>query len=57
MKYKALKGFTGIISMSEGEVRDLKETLHVKDLKDAGLIEIVKPPKKVEAKKADTKEK
>lgn len=56
MKYKAKKGFTGIISMSEGEIRDLKETLHVKDLKDAGLIEEVKPPKKVEAK-ADTKKK
>lgn len=43
--YKALKSFSGAISMAEGEVKDISNKLIIKDLVEAGYIEEVKPAK------------
>lgn len=43
--YKALKSFSGTISMAEGEVKDISDTFIIKDLVEAGYIEEVKPAK------------
>ena len=40
--HKALKSFSGIISMHEGETREIKDTEIVADLTKAGYIEEVK---------------
>lgn len=39
MKVKALKSFIGIVSMSEGEVREISDLNLVSDLIGAGLVE------------------
>ena len=44
--YKALKTFSGLISMAEGEVREIKDLSIVKDLLNAKYIEEVKEPTK-----------
>ena len=41
--YKALKTFGGVVSMAEGEVKDISDSTVVKDLVKAGYIEEVKP--------------
>lgn len=41
--YKALKTFGGVVSMAEGEVKDISDPTVVKDLVKAGYIEEVKP--------------
>lgn len=41
MKVKALKGFSGTISMHEGEVRELNETKTVNELIRIGYLEKV----------------
>lgn len=46
MLYKAKVSFAGIISMTQGEVRELSDSSVVKDLLKAGYIEAVKQPKK-----------
>ena len=38
MKYKALTSFSGVISMSKNEVRELKDESLIKDLTKAGYI-------------------
>ena len=39
MSYKALKSFSGVVSMKRGEVKDIKDQEIVKDLLRAGYIE------------------
>lgn len=46
MKYKALVGFSGVISMSKGEVEEIKDKNLVIDLIKAGYIEPIEKPKK-----------
>lgn len=47
MEYKALKSFSGKISMSRDEVRKIDDKSLVKDLLNAGYImELTKPKKK-----------
>lgn len=41
--YKALKSFGGLISMVEGEFRDISDPIIVNDLVKAGYIQEVKP--------------
>ena len=43
--YKALKSFSGVVSMVSGEVKDISDPLVVKDLVKAGYIVEVKPAK------------
>ena len=51
MRYRALKDFTGVISMKFGEERILdSESCHTKTLLEAGLIEPVKK-KELQTKK------
>lgn len=48
--YKALKSFSGLVSMRKGEVRNISNLAYVKDLLNAHYIEEVKTeakPKKV----------
>ena len=45
MKYRALKGFSGLISMKKGEVKEIKDQYIVDDLLKAGYIEAVEKPK------------
>lgn len=51
MKYKALVGFSGIVSMAKGEVKDITDQAIVDDLLEANYIQEVKkrgrPPKEV----------
>lgn len=44
--YKALVSFSGLISMSKGQVKEIKDKEIIKDLLKAGYIEEVKPTKK-----------
>lgn len=46
MKYKAIVGFSGVISMSKGEVMDIKDKTIISDLTNAGYIEPIEKPKK-----------
>ena len=39
MAYKALKSFSGLVSMRKGEVKEIKDQEVVKDLLRAGYIE------------------
>lgn len=41
--HKALKSFSGIVSMYEGETREIEDAEIVADLTNAGYIEEVKP--------------
>ena len=43
--YKAVVGFTGVITMKKGEVKDIKDKALVKDLLKAGYIVEFKPVK------------
>lgn len=53
--YKALKSFSGIISMRKGEVKDIQDDFIVTDLKNAGYIEdyIEEPKDEVEEPKVE----
>lgn len=44
--FKALISFSGLISMSKGEVKEIKDKEIIKDLLKAGYIEEVKTAKK-----------
>lgn len=44
--YRALVGFSGLISMAKDEVKEIKDKEIIKDLLKAGYIEEVKPTKK-----------
>ena len=48
--YKAIKSFSGLISMSKGEVREIKDKEIVKDLLQANYIEEIKKEAKKETK-------
>ena len=50
--HKALKSFSGVISMHEGEVREIDDAELVADLTKAGYIEEVKPKRGRSAKKS-----
>lgn len=50
--HKALKSFSGIISMYEGETREIDNAELVADLTRAGYIEEVKPKRGRSAKKS-----
>lgn len=52
MKYKALVSFSGLLSMAEGEVRDISDSLIAKDLLNAGYIEKIEEKKAVKKKSA-----
>lgn len=54
--HKALKSFSGAISMCEGETREIKDADLVADLLRAGYIEEVKPTKGRTKKNATTEE-
>ena len=45
MKYKALKGFSGLISMKKDEVKEIKDKYIADDLLKAGYIEPIEKPK------------
>ena len=51
MKYKALTSFSGLISMAEGEVREISDSSIAKDLLNAGYIMEMKPEQKTKPKK------
>lgn len=51
MKYIALIGFSGAITMSKGEVAEIKDKNLVADLTRAGYIEPVEKPKKEKTSK------
>ena len=60
MQYKALKSFTGLISMVKGQVQEIKDGAIVKDLLQAGYIaeekaKEVKEKIKDEVKEVETK--
>lgn len=55
--YKALIGFSGLISMKKNEVREIKDKELIRDLLKAGYIEEVKPAKKEEVKTTKVKKK
>lgn len=55
--YKALKSFTGVITMGQGEVKEIKDKDIVKDLINAGYIVEVKPAKEEKPVKEETKKK
>lgn len=50
--HKALKSFSGVISMYEGETREIEDAAIVADLLKAGYIEEVKPKRGRSAKKS-----
>ena len=50
MAYKALKSFSGLVSMRGGEVRETLDADIAKDLLRAGYIEEVKPAEKAKPK-------
>ena len=55
--YKALKSFSGVISMAEGDVKDISNPIIVKDLVKAGYIAEVKPAETKAKKKKTAEEK
>lgn len=55
--YKALKSFSGLVSMVSGEIKDISDPLVVKDLVKAGYIVEVKPAKTKAEVEAEVKPK
>ncbi len=55
--YKALKSFSGVISMAEGDIKDISNPIILKDLVKAGYIEEVKPAETKAKKKKTAEEK
>ncbi len=55
--YKALKSFSGVVSMVSGEIRDISNPLVVNDLVKAGYIVEVKPAKGKVKEEAEVKPK
>lgn len=45
MQYKAKVGFSGLVSMSKGEVKEITDNYIAEDLLNAGYIEPVEKPK------------
>ena len=48
--YKALTSFSGLISMTEGEIREIKDQAVADDLLKAGYIEEIKKERKASKK-------
>lgn len=48
--YKAKISFSGVVSMEQGEVKDIADIAIVKDLLRAGYIEEIKPAEKAATK-------
>lgn len=57
MIYKALRSFSGYISMAEGDTKDISDPNIVKDLVKAGYIAEVKPAETKAKKKKTAEEK
>lgn len=55
MLYRATVSFSGIISMTEGEVRQIADPSLINDLMRAGYIEPIEPEKPKEEKKPAVK--
>ena len=55
--YKALKSFSGVVSMVSGEVKDISDPLVIKDFVKAGYIVEVKPAKTKAEVEAEVKPK
>ena len=55
MMYKALISFTGLVSMAQGDVREISDVSLANDLLKAGYIEEAKEDKPEEKPKAETK--
>lgn len=55
--YKALKSFSGVVSMVSGEIKDISDPIVVKDLVKAGYIVEVKPAKTKAEVEAEVKPK
>ena len=53
--YKAKISFSGVVSMEQGEVKDIADIAIVKDLLRAGYIEEIKPAEQKAATKAKSK--
>ena len=51
MKYEAIESFSGIISMSKGEVREIPNVELAEELKKAGFIKVYKTENLKELKK------
>ena len=49
--FKALKSFSGVITMNKGQVKEIKDKNIIKNLLDAGYIEEIKPVKEVKTTK------
>ncbi len=55
MRYKALISFSGIVSMAEGEVREISDKALIDDLTKAGYIKAVKAEDKQQKPKSKEK--
>ena len=55
LMYRAKVSFSGVVSMSVGEVADIADVTIVKDLLSAGYIEEVKPAEKAKTVKETEK--
>ena len=51
MAYKAIKNFSGVVSMHVGEVKNISDVNIAKDLLRAGYIEEIKPAEKAKTVK------
>ena len=56
MKYKALVSFSGLVTMAEGDVREIPDKSIAKDLLNAGLIMELKADRKPRKRKEKTDE-
>ena len=54
MAYKAIRNFSGIVSMHVGEVKDISDVIIAKDLLKAGYIEEIKPAEKAKPARVKT---
>lgn len=55
--YRALVSFSGLISMAQGEIREIADKAMAKDLLNAGYIEEVTPDEPKPIKKSTKKKK
>lgn len=55
MAYKALKSFSGVVSMRKGEIKDINDQEVVKDLLRAGYIEDLDGGKPKSSSKSNNK--
>lgn len=55
--YRALVSFSGLISMAEGEIREIADKAMVKDLLNAGYIEEITPDSEPKKKSTGKKKK